>query len=209
VSLGGAERAGPVVADQVASYAVSRSETIFRGRIWNLVADDVVLPDGGTVRREYIQHPGAVAVVALNDDGQALLQRQYRHPVRAELFEPPAGLLDVVGEGVLATGQRELYEEADLWAADWRHLVSFNSTPGGASEVIHILLARGLSVVPDSERFEREDEEAHLVPVWLDLDQACDLVMGGALHSPTAVVGLLAARQARGAGGFDALPMAE
>jgi len=199
--------AKPAVVDQAVSYPVTHSATVFRGRIWDVVTDAVELPGGGKVRREYVRHPGATAVIALDHKERVLLQRQYRHPVQAELFEPPAGLLDVPGEGPAATGRRELFEEADLWATDWRHLITFNSSPGGASEVIHILVARGLSVVPKAERFVRADEEANLVPVWLDLEEASRLVMAGALHSPTAVVGILAACQARYTGGFDSLPL--
>jgi len=198
--------AGQVVADQAVSYPVTDSATVFHGRIWDVVADAVELPGGGKVRREYVRHPGAAAVIALDLAERVLLQRQYRHPVRAELYEPPAGLLDVPGEAPALTGRRELFEEADLRADDWRHLITFNSTPGGANEVIHILVARGLSVVPKAERFVRSEEEANLVPVWLPLAEACQLVMAGSLHSPTAVVGLLAAWQARCAGGFDSLP---
>jgi ADP-ribose pyrophosphatase len=197
------------VRDQAVAYPVGRSETVFRGRVWDVVADQVELPDGEHLRREYVAHPGAVAVIAVDGRGRVLLQRQYRHPVKALLWEPPAGLLDVPGEPPVATARRELHEEADLTAGDWRRLLTFNSTPGGASEVIHLFLARDLAPVPAAERFRREAEEASLVPAWLDLDQAVGLVMSGAVRSPTAVVGLLAAAQARRApGGWDALPPA-
>jgi ADP-ribose pyrophosphatase len=195
------------VTDRPVSYPVASSEVVFHGRVWDVVADAVALPSGPTVRREYLDHPGAVAAIAVDDTGRVLLQRQYRHPVKAELWEPPAGLLDVPGEPPVETARRELLEEADLEASDWRRLLTFDSTPGGTSEVIHVFLARGLSAVPVERRFVREDEEASLVPVWLDLDQAVDLVMAGALRSPTAVVGLLAAARARASrGGWDALP---
>jgi ADP-ribose pyrophosphatase len=177
--------------------------------VWDVVADSVRLPSGPTVRREYVDHPGAAAVIAVDSEGRILLQRQYRHPVKAELWEPPAGLLDVPGEPPAATAKRELFEEADLEASDWRRLAVFDSTPGGCSEVIHIFLARGLTPVPEARRFHREDEEASLVPVWLPLDQAADLVMAGNLRSPSAVVGILAATRARQSpAGWDALPEA-
>jgi ADP-ribose pyrophosphatase len=197
------------VRDQPAAYPVTASETVFQGRIWDVVAEQVTLPGGTSVRREYVVHPGAVAVIAVDDAGRVLLQRQYRHPVRAELWEPPAGLLDVPGEPPILTAQRELWEEADLQASDWRHLLTFNTTPGGVSEVLHVFLARGLSSVAKSQQFSREEEEAALVPVWLPLEEAADLVLQGALSSPSAVVGLLAAsRAARLEGGWDALPVA-
>jgi ADP-ribose pyrophosphatase len=195
------------VADRPAAFPVTSSEVVFRGRVWDIMSDAVRLPWGDTIRREYMRHPGAAAVIALDDADRVLLQRQYRHPARAELWEPPAGLLDVADEPPAATAKRELWEEADLEASDWRRLLTFYSTPGGTSEVIHIFLARGLTRVPPGRRFARQDEEAALVPAWLALDEAVGLVMAGALRSPTAVVGLLAAAQARSApGGWDALP---
>jgi ADP-ribose pyrophosphatase len=199
----------PIISDQPVNFPVVRSEVVFRGRIWDVVADAVQLPSGTTVRREYVRHPGAVAVIAADPAGRVLLQRQYRHPARAELWEPPAGLLDLPGEPAVTAAQRELWEEADLEASDWRRLLTFNSSPGGASEVIEIFLARDLRPASSDGRFERTDEEARLVPVWLELDQAVRLVMAGALRSPTAVVGLLAAAEAnRSPGGWDALPKA-
>jgi ADP-ribose pyrophosphatase len=86
-------------------------------------------------------------------------------------------------------------------------LIAFFTTPGGCNEVLQVFLARGLSQVPPDQRFERADEEATMVPAWLPLEQAVGLVLGGALHSPTAVVGLLAAWQAKTRpGGWDTLP---
>jgi ADP-ribose pyrophosphatase len=188
---------------------VTSSETVFHGRVWDIVAEDATLPDGASIRREFMAHPGAVAIIAVDAEGRVLLQRQYRHPVRALLWEPPAGLLDVAGEPPVETAKRELNEEADLTAGDWRHLLTFNTTPGGTDEVIHVFLARDLAAVPAADRFEREDEEASLVPAWIPLEEAVALVMTGAVHSPSAVVGLLAAAEARRRdGGWDALPLA-
>jgi ADP-ribose pyrophosphatase len=195
------------IADQPADYPLTSSEVVFTGRVWDIVAEDVTLTDGVSVRREFMKHPGAAAVIAIDAADQVLLQRQYRHPVRALLWEPPAGLLDLPGELPAAAAQRELREEADLEAGDWRHLISYNSTPGGTSEVISIFLARDLQLVAATERYQRYDEEADLLARWVRLDQAVDLVLTGALHSPTAVLGILAAAETkRRVGGWDALP---
>jgi ADP-ribose pyrophosphatase len=194
------------IRDQAKANAVLARHEIFQGRIWDVVSDDVDLGEAGTVTREYVRHPGAVAIIALDDTGRVLLQRQYRHPVRQELWEPPAGILDVPGEPPVEAARRELAEEADLLADDWRTLVTFYSSPGGQSEVIHVFVARQLHPVPPADRFHREAEELTLEPVWLDLDSAADAVMNGSLHSPTTVVGVLAACRARSApGGLDAL----
>jgi ADP-ribose pyrophosphatase len=163
------------------------------------VSETVDLGDSQVVR-EFLDHPGAVAVIALDDAGRVLLLRQYRHPVRAELWEPPAGLRDVAGEPPHVTAARELEEEADLRAATWHLLAEFATTPGGSNERIAVYLARDVSTVPEAERFVREEEEAEMVPVWVPLDEAVDAVLSGRLHSPSAVVGILAAAAARDRG---------
>ncbi len=169
------------------------------GRVWDLVSDTVTLDDGDVVR-EYVDHPGAVAVVALDGQDRVLLLQQYRHPVRHELWEPPAGLLDVEGEDPVTAAARELAEEADLVAGRWWRLVELFSSPGGSDERITVFLARDLTQVPDDERYVRGEEEASMVPVWVPLDDAVAAVLAGRLHSPTAIAGVLAAAAARAAG---------
>lgn len=186
--------------DVVARRPVMAADALHRGMIWDVVAETVDLGAGGTVRREYIDHPGAVAVVALDELGRVLLLRQYRHPAGRELWEPPAGLLDVAGEDAQVAAARELAEEADLVADRWDVLVDFYTSPGGSNEAIRIFLARGLSEVPLEERFSREAEELEMEPRWVPLEEAVLAVLDGALHNPAAVVGVLAARAARDAG---------
>lgn len=189
--------------DRVAARPLAGHTLIHAGKIWDIVSDVVDL--GPTqVLREYVDHPGAVAIIAIDEQDRVLLVSQYRHPVRSELWEPPAGLLDVAGEPAVVAAARELAEEADLRADTWHVLVDFYTTPGGSSERIEVFLARGLHEVPAGERHVRLDEEADMVPVWVPLDDAVDAVLGGRLRSPTAVVGLLAAARARERG-WDAL----
>ncbi|WP_390620162.1 NUDIX domain-containing protein [Cellulomonas timonensis] len=185
--------------DLRAPRPVTEHTQIHAGKVWDVVGDVVDLGPS-QVLREYVAHPGAVAVIALDDDDRVLLLSQYRHPVRTELWEPPAGLLDVAGEPLVDAAARELGEEADLRAGSWQVLVDYFSSPGGSDERIVIFLARDLSPVPDDERFAREDEEAEMVPVWVPLDDAVEAVLGGRLHSPTAVLGILAASAARDRG---------
>lgn len=192
------------IEDQPGSAPVVSSWTIHEGRIWDVAGDDVDLGGDAPVVREYVRHPGAVAVIALDDDDRVLLLRQYRHPVRAFLWEPPAGLLDVPGEELLAAAVRELAEEADLRAERWDVLVDYYTTPGGSDEAIRVFLARGLSDVPHDERHEREDEERDMHGEWVPLDDAVAAVLGGRVHNPSAVVGVLAAAVAR-AGGWGSL----
>ncbi|WP_436231927.1 NUDIX domain-containing protein [Cellulomonas cellasea] len=185
--------------DLRAPRPVTEHTQIHAGKVWDVVGDVVDL-GSSQVLREYVAHPGAVAVIALDEDDRVLLLSQYRHPVRTELWEPPAGLLDVAGEPLVDAAARELGEEADLRAGSWQVLVDYFSSPGGSDERIVIFLARDLSPVPDDERFAREDEEADMVPVWVPLDEAVEAVLGGRLHSPTAVLGILAASAARDRG---------
>ncbi|WP_120520536.1 NUDIX domain-containing protein [Arthrobacter celericrescens] len=181
------------------------SSKVYEGRIWDVVSDAFELAeDTGTLVRDYIDHPGAVAVLPMNDDGDILLLKQYRHPVGMDLWEIPAGLLDIEGEDFVVGAARELAEEADLQAAEWNVLADFFNSPGSSSEAIRIYLARGLSDVPEAERHVRTDEEAEIELAWVSLDDAVAAVLEGRLHNPSAVVGILAAAAAR-AGGFSGL----
>ncbi|OFI38837.1 ADP-ribose pyrophosphatase [Arthrobacter sp. SW1] len=181
------------------------SSTVYQGRIWDVVSDAFELAeDTGTLVRDYIDHPGAVAILPMNDDGDILLLKQYRHPVGMDLWEIPAGLLDVEGEDFVVGAARELAEEADLQATEWNVLADFFNSPGSSSEAIRIYLARGLSEVPEAERHVRTDEEAEIELRWVSLDEAVAAVLEGRLHNPSAVVGILAAAAAR-TGGFTGL----
>lgn len=185
------------ISDEVAELPVTSSEEVYSGMVWNIRAETVNLGSAGEVRREFMAHTGAVAVLVLNERDEVLLLKQYRHPVRSYLWELPAGLLDVPGEPWLLGAQRELAEEADLRAAQWDTLADFYTSPGGSDEFIRIYLARGLSQVPAHERHERVAEEADMVPVWVALEDAVSHVLAGRIHNPSTVVGLLAAHTGR------------
>lgn len=186
--------------DRLAPRPVVASEVVHAGLIWDVVRDTVDLGEAGTVRREYVRHPGAVGVLAIDEQERILLVRQYRHPVGMELWELPAGLLDVPGEPPVGAAQRELAEEVDLVAGRWDVLVDWFNSPGGMDEAIRVFVARDLSPVPDDERHEREHEERDMVAEWVSLDDARDAVLAGRVHNPTAVAGVLAAAAARDAG---------
>ncbi|MFB8230854.1 NUDIX domain-containing protein [Cellulosimicrobium sp. NPDC055967] len=191
---------GAPVVDALASRPVVETTVVHAGRVFDLRSDVVDLGEGGRVTREYLDHPGAVAIVALDEQERVLLLRQYRHPVRRELWEVPAGLLDVVGEDARLAAARELAEESDLQAARWDVLVDYFTTPGGSNEALRVFLARDLSPVPDDERFEREAEELDMELRWVPLDEALRGVLAGELHNPSAVVGILAAAASRADG---------
>jgi len=152
------------VTDVIDPRPARRLDVPFQGFVVDMVSDEVDLGEaGGIVRREYVDHPGAVVVVALNDDGDVLLLRQYRHPVGAFLWEAPAGLLDLL------------------------------PTPGGSNEAVRVYLARDLTPVPDDELHTREAEEADMVVVPVPLEEAAALALAGKLHNAATIAGVLAA----------------
>ncbi|MDQ0679189.1 8-oxo-dGTP pyrophosphatase MutT (NUDIX family) [Arthrobacter pascens] len=197
------------VSDAPSPRRLLSTEKVYEGRIWDVVSDSFQLNEtGDALTRDYIDHPGAVAVLPMNDAGEILLLKQYRHPVGMDLWEIPAGLLDVQGEDFVAGAARELAEEADLAAGTWNVLADFFNSPGSSSEAIRIYLARDVSDVPHHDRHERTDEEAEIELHWIALDEAVAAVLQGRLHNPSAVVGILAAAAAR-ADGFAGLRPAD
>ncbi|MDE2606560.1 MAG: NUDIX hydrolase [Burkholderiales bacterium] len=118
-------------------------EELLRGHFLHVVRDTVRLPDGGSASREYVLHPGAVAVVPLLDDGRIVLERQYRHPMRQVMIELPAGKMDE-GEGALACGRRELLEETGYVAREWAYAFTLYPTVAYSDEAIQVWFARGL-----------------------------------------------------------------
>lgn len=178
--------------DEPFTPEVLSSDLVYSGAVWDVRSDRVRYGEGEMVR-QYVAHTGAVAVVALDDEGRVLLIQQYRHPIRHRDWELPAGLLDVENESPLRAAQRELAEEADLVANKWVPLVSTFTTPGGNSEVIHIYLATGISAAPDIH--VREDEEADIRVEWVPLSEAADAVMEGRMHNAILAVGVLAAER--------------
>jgi 8-oxo-dGDP phosphatase len=193
------------IRDAAESWPVVSSAELGRGAMVRLRKDMVRMPDGETVGRDVLEHPGAVAVLALDAGERVLMIRQYRHPVGRLLWEIPAGLRDVAGEPLRATAERELLEEAGYRAADWRVLVDFFSSPGISTERIRIFLARELALVPEAERsYVPEHEEAYLQLAWVPLDQAAARVLAGDLHNGVTGLGILSAYAAR-VDGFAAL----
>lgn len=187
---------GPI-RDEPLSYPIIDSALVYPGHVWS-VRRDTVQFDGQSISRDVLIHPGAVAVMALRDDNAVLLIRQYRHPVGHMMLEPPAGLLDHVGEDPLRTAQRELVEEAGYTAATWHTLVDMMNSPGGSSEAIRIYLARDLTALPEGRHHTGEAEEAYLPQIWVPLDDAVTAVLSGELQSPTATLGVLAIAAYRG-----------
>jgi ADP-ribose pyrophosphatase len=183
------------VVDLVDRQLVVNGRTVFNGRVWDVRQDEVRLgqpPETEDVVREYIEHPGAVAVIALDDHDRVLLVRQYRHPVGSYLWEAPAGLLDLDGEPPWETAKRELLEETHHVAGTWHVLYDVYNSPGSSSEALRCYLARDVRPAT-GDRYVGDGEERDMPHIWAPLDDLVDRCLRGDLHNPHTIGGVLAA----------------
>jgi ADP-ribose pyrophosphatase len=198
------------IKDGIERWPVAASTELVRSQLITVRSDQVRMPDDHLAKRDVVQHPGAVAVLALDDADQILMIRQYRHPVGRLLWEIPAGLRDEAGETPWATAQRELLEETGYRARDWHVLVDYFSSPGFSTERLRVFLARGLEEVPAGERtYVPSDEEAGLITAWLPLQEAVRKVLAGDLHNGVAAMGILAVYAVASSGGSVVLRPAD
>ncbi|MBN1889979.1 MAG: NUDIX hydrolase [Thermoflexales bacterium] len=170
------------------------SRRLYEGRVLNLRVDDVRLPDGRPTVREIVEHGGAVAVVALDDDDYVLLIKQYRYAVGQVLIELPAGVLEP-GEDPQACAARELEEETGCRAAVFEPLVTIYPSPGYTTEIIHLFIARHLEMgTPHPEA----DEYIELMRV--PFTEALAMVERGEMRicNSIAIIGLLTAARKLG-----------
>jgi ADP-ribose pyrophosphatase len=176
------------VSGRLEEKPVSRRR-VYKGRAVDFWSDTIRLPSGGTSVREYMGHPGAVAVVAVKEEGvdpALLFVRQYRYPVKEVTLEIPAGKLDP-RESPLACVRRELEEETGFRAGRVKKILSFWPTCAFSDEVIHIYLARDLrpgTFNPDEDEFIR--------PVVLRLSRALELIRRGRIRDSKTLIALLA-----------------
>ncbi len=185
------------LSDDVFPVQVEQTDVVFTGRVWNIRRDTFEYGDA-SITREYMDHTGAVAILAIDEHDRVLLIKQYRHPIGSRDWEIPAGLLDIDGEGPLAAAKRELAEEVDLVASDWKLLCDFASSPGGSNEVIRVYLARGLKAT--KEAFARGEEEADIENRWVDLDEVVTAVLNRSLGNSILSIAALAAHASRARG---------
>ena len=185
------------IADDPIETEVIDHEVLYAGRIQTFVRERFRYNDS-EITREFFQHPGAVGVVAMDDQDRVLTIKQYRHPIRTRDWEIPAGLLDVPGEPYLDAAKRELAEEVDLEAAEWEILADSVTSPGGSNESLRIYLARGLTATHAA--FAREEEEADIVIRWIPIDELVDAIAAGTVKNSLLQIGVLAAFAARARG---------
>ncbi len=197
--MSGGPAGGGAVDDGAVSESVSGrhvfdvvgTRDVHVGPVVALRVDEVAMPGGGTAKREVVEHLGAVAVAAVDEDGAVTLIHQYRHPLGKRIWELPAGLLVAGSETPLAAAERELVEEVGLAAGDWVTLVDVAASPGFTDEVVRVFLARGLTEV---DRQVLGEEEADLQARKFPLDEAVAMALRGEIVNGAAVAGLLAAQ---------------
>jgi len=190
--------------DEAVTWPYVRKSTT-RGILMDFVVDEVTTPDGGTMMRNYLEHPNSVGIIAMDDQGRVAIEQQYRHPVRRRLVEAPAGLCDLEGESPLETAKRELAEEFGLAASQWSVLVDTYATPGCSTQHVRLYLARGLTPVKRPEGFRLEGEEADMDLGWASVDEIVDAIFAGRIMNPTIVTGILALKTAQETGRLDLL----
>jgi ADP-ribose pyrophosphatase len=163
------------------------------------------MADGRRSTRDIAEHPGAVAVVAIDDEDRVLMVRQWRHATGGALLEIPAGTLDRHPDGTLEdpaiAAARELEEETGSRASSWRHLGSFYTAPGFTSELMHLYVATGLTSSHEDGLHPDEDEHLELLPV--PFPDALAMAMRGDIHDAKSMVGLLMAARLRDSGSLS------
>jgi ADP-ribose pyrophosphatase len=180
--------------DEPVALDVISSKRLYDGRVWDVFQDEIVYGDG-TITRDYVRHTGAVAVLAMDENGRVLVIKQYRHPVRLREWEIPAGLLDLAGEDPLVCAQRELAEEVDLIADTWHVLADYASSPGGSDEIIRVYLARDLHST--AAPHPREAEEGDMELRWVSLGDGLEAINTGAVGNSIFTISMFSADYAR------------
>ncbi|WP_047533962.1 NUDIX domain-containing protein [Methylotenera sp. N17] len=166
-----------------------RSEVIASGGMLTVKRDQVRLPNGHHSQREFVLHPGAVVVVPLLDNGNIIFERQFRYPLHQVFIELPAGKIDP-NEAILTTGQRELLEETGYTAAQWVKLGLQHPCIGYSNEVIHMYLARGLTL----GEHQRDIDEA-LEVFEMSLSQCMQMILDGEITDGKTIVAMLFAEK--------------
>lgn len=181
---------------------VTESHLVHRGHYLEFRVDRILRSDGSTGTRDVVGHPGAIAVLALDDDGRLLLVRQWRVPAGRAMLEIPAGTLDIhdgVPEDPDHAARRELEEETGHRAGTWRKLASFWTAPGFATELMHLYLATGIVGITGDDRLS-PDEDERLELLQVGPDEAMAMVESGSIVDAKTILGILWLDRLRRAG---------
>jgi ADP-ribose pyrophosphatase len=181
------------VADDPLTERTISSDVVHQGHYLQFRVDTIERADGSTARRDIVGHPGAIAVLAVDDDRRVLLVRQWRTAADEALLEIPAGTLDVhdgVTEDPFVAARRELEEETGHRARTWRKLAEFWTAPGFATELMHLYLATGIAGAAADDRLA-PDEDERLELRAVPLDEAIGLALGGTIRDAKSILGLL------------------
>ena len=162
------------------------SQTIFEGHIIKVTLDEAELPNGKLAGREVVYHPGGVGVLALDENGNVPLVRQFRYPIQRLLLELPAGKLDKEAEDQLEAAKRELSEETGLEAGEWTYLGSMLVSPGFCDEQVHMYLARNLK-----HKQQHLDEDEFLNVEYMSFEELLRQVMDGTIVDAKTVAATL------------------
>lgn len=191
--------------DEPESWPLIEHRVLAHGKVCDFVQSEFTSPSGERLRRQWVTHPGSVAVLALDDQDRVPVVHQYRQPVSMRLVELPAGILDVPGESALDAIRREFAEEAGLAADRWSVLADWFSTPGGSQEQARTFLATGLHEVARPAGFRAVGEEVDMGLEWVPFTDLLAAVRAGRVGSPAVVIGCLALALARATGGVEQL----
>ncbi len=165
------------------------SQTVASGGMLTVKCDQVRLPNGNVSQREYVMHPGAVLIVPLLPNGNVVLEKQFRYPLQQVFIELPAGKIDA-GEDILLTGQRELLEETGYSATEWLAIGHQHPCIGYSDEVIHMYLARGLTL-----GLHQRDEDEALEVFDVSFADCLAMIQNGQITDGKTIIGLLMAEK--------------
>jgi ADP-ribose pyrophosphatase len=170
-----------------------KSERLYEGKVFNLVVDQIEYASGNRGIREVAEHPGGAVAVPISNEGNILLVRQFRYPMKEHLYELPAGKLNA-GEDPLLCAQRELEEETGYSAQAWKKLTAIYTTPGFCTEQLHIFLATGIAKTHRGQNLE--EGELHLTVEEMPFQHAVSMIVRGGIVDSKTICGVLLAEKA-------------
>ena len=163
---------------------IIKSETIYKGRIFDVIVDDVKLPDGKIAKREIVDHWGAVTIIAVTNDNKVILVKQYRHPVKKELYELPAGKLDL-NLDPLSTAKQELREETGYEAKVLKDVIQCYTTPGFSNERMHFFVAKDLTKTK-----QNLDHDEFIDVLEVDSRSVIEMIKEGKIEDVKSLLGI-------------------